>query len=610
MTAQSPIPAGRDRASFAEAADVTRFLETLGRYERGEIDAEAWRAFRLLNGTYPQRQGGELSMLRAKFPQGVLTAAQLEAVGDVADRHARGFAHLTTRQNVQFHFVPLSQMEPALQRLAAAGITTREACGNSVRNVVGCPRAGVAADEVFDPTPYGEALTRHFLRAPLATALPRKFKIAFEGCPADHALTPIHDLGFRAAVRVRDGRTERGFAVSAAGGTATMPASGRLLAEFLPAGELLGLAEAVLVVFDRLGERKNRKAARMKFLVKKLGWEAFKAEVASAFEAVRARGVPPLPFDPGSPPAEAAPSWERPPPPAPEELAALVAATEVRGPGQRPSTAPGQASPAALAAWRLTNVRPQRQAGYVTAAVTLPLGDVTSGQLRALARLAAAHGEGAVRATLEQDLLLRWVPEGEVEALHRGLAAAGLARDGAGTVVDVVSCPGAESCRLAVTSSRGMGRVVEDFLRARPALAGGASDLSIKVSGCPNGCAQHHVAGIGLQGSARRLGDGAIPQYFVLLGGGVANGEARFGRLAAKIPARRVPAAVERLLALHRAEAAPNESATAFLARLDLARAKEALRDLTEISEASAGPDDHVEPGEEGPFKVGEGEVA
>src|SRR5947208_13476316 len=238
-----PMTFGRARFSFASEADIDEFVATLERYEGGALTPDQWRLFRLVRGTYGQRQAADAQMLRVKIPQGVLTSDQLEALADVGQRHSRGFGHITTRQNVQFHFVKLHDVEPAMRRLADAGLTTREACGNSVRNITACPYAGVAADERFDVTPYAEALTRYLLRHPLSSTLPRKFKIGFEGCPADHIGTPINDLGFRAVLGA-DG--SRGFRVTAGGGTAIMVKSGGLLHEFLPASEILRVAEAIL----------------------------------------------------------------------------------------------------------------------------------------------------------------------------------------------------------------------------------------------------------------------------------------------------------------------------------------------------------------------------
>jgi sulfite reductase beta subunit-like hemoprotein len=602
-------PAPRDRAPFADPKDVDEFLETLARFERGEITAEAWRQFRLLAGTYGQRQD-DLYMQRVKIPQGLLTADELEALAEVAEQHSRGFGHVTTRQNVQLHFLTAHGAEAAQRRLAAAGVTTKEACGNSVRNVTACPLAGVSASECFDVTPYADAFTRHFLRHPLASSLPRKFKVAFEGCTEDHAAAAIHDIGLFARA-APDGA--RGFLVRVAGGTATVPVSAHLLVEFLPAEDLLELAEAIVRVFHRLGNRAHRNASRMKFLVRKLGLDAFRAEVDAERAQVRAEGAPQLPLLPGCAPEELAPDGVRPRAPAPEEIAGRVRAQQPRGPGVVPQVEPELApAPGALAAFVRTNVRPQRQAGFVTAEVVLPLGDATSAQLSVVAELSRAYGDGTVRLTREQDVLLRWVREDDVPALFARLAAAGLGRAGAGTAAKVTSCPGAESCKLAVTQSRGLGRLLEAHLRAHPEIAAGLPGVDLKVSGCPNGCAQHHVAAIGFQGSARKVDGYAVPQYFVLLGGGVSAAGARFGRLAAKIPARRVPQALERLTALYRAEQRSGEDAAAFFARLEPARARAALEDLAEIAPGALAAEDLVDLGEDTAFGLaaGEGECA
>jgi sulfite reductase beta subunit-like hemoprotein len=603
-------PHARARPPFADPKDVELFVETLGRFERGEITAEAWRQFRLLNGTYGQRQDGDAQMLRVKIPQGVVTAAQLERLAEVAERHSRGFGHVTTRQNLQLHFVTLKGAEQALAELADAGLTTREACGNSVRNVTACPWAGVAATERFDVTPYADAFTRHFLRHPLSSSLPRKFKVAFEGCPEDHAACAIHDLGFHARLGPAG---EKGFRVRAGGGTATLPVSAQVLADFLPAGDVLELSEAVIRVFHRLGDRVHRHANRMKYLVRKLGFDGFRAEVDAERAKVRAEGAPRLAFDPERPPEELAPVHARGAPPAPAALAAAVRAERLRGPGVVPAVVPELApTPAALAAFERTNVRPQRQAGWASVELALPLGDVTAAQLRVVAALARAYADGNARLTRDQDVVLRWVRREDVPALHAGLAAAGLALDGAGTAVKVTTCPGAESCKLAVTQSRGLGWLLEAHLRARPELAAAAPGLDLKVSGCPNGCGQHHVAGIGFQGSARKVGGTVVPQYFVLLGGAVSEDGARFGRLAAKIPARRVPEALERLVALYRAERAPGEDAPAFFARLEPARARQALGDLGELTPERLAPEDTVDLGDAAPFRTEamEGECA
>jgi sulfite reductase (NADPH) hemoprotein beta-component len=604
-----PKTFGRARLSFASEADIDEFVMTLERYERGELTPDQWRAFRLVRGTYGQRQAEDAQMLRVKIPQGVLTGDQLEALADVGERHSRGFGHITTRQNVQFHFVKLHEVEPAMRRLADAGLTTREACGNSVRNITACPYAGVAADERFDVTPYAEALTRYLLRHPLSSTLPRKFKIAFEGCTIDHVATGVNDLGFRAVVGPDGGR---GFRVTAGGGTAIMTTSAGLLHEFLPASEILRVAEAVLRVFARLGDYEHKQRNRMKFLIRTLGWTRWREEYDRELTACRLRGqVPTLEIDP--PVNESTPQWVKESSPSVGHIASRVAGGRISGPGLTPHIVPiYEIGDEAYARWRATNVHPQKQTGYVMAVATVPLGDLTSAQMRVLGELARAHGDGTIRVTPEQDLVLRWVNANDVGQLYRRLAAAGLGLAEAGTVADVTSCPGAETCRLAVTQSRGLGRVLEEHLRARPDLIAAADGARIKISGCPNGCGLHHIATLGFQGSVRRLGSRAVPQYFVMVGGGAHDQGAAFGRLAAKIPARRIPQAVERLIDLYARERKPDESAMSFFGRVELTLVKNELADLERLQPGDAVPADFVDLGEATEFapEVMEGECS
>jgi sulfite reductase beta subunit-like hemoprotein len=604
-----PKTLGRARLSFANELEIDRFAETLGRFERGEIGPDEWRVFRLAQGTYGQRQP-DVHMLRAKIPQGVLDVRQIEALADVAQRFSRGYAHITTRQNLQFHFLQPHDVEQAMRVLADAGLTTREACGNSVRNITGCPYAGVSADEVFDVTPYAEALTRHLLRHPLSSVLPRKFKIAFEGCATDHAVTGINDLGFRARLGPFG---ERGFSVTAGGGTAIMCTPGRVLCEFLPAERLLEAGEAVVRVFHRYGDYKHRQRNRMKFMIKDLGWDWFANEFEAALLDIAAAGSPSLSFDPQSPGEEAPPDGPRDPAPSVGEVAARASAAVLRGPGLAPeSSARLMLLDEPLATWLTTNVRAQKQRGYSVVTVRLPLGDITAAQLRILGSFAAAYGDGTVRTTTDQNIVLRWVRASDVMPLYRRLAAAGLALGGAGTLADVTSCPGAETCRLAVTQSRGLARVLSDALRDAPELVEAAAGAGIKISGCPNGCGQHHIAAIGFQGSVRKVAGRAIPQYFVLVGGRVRDDGVDFGRLAAKIPARRIVDAIARLVALLRSDRFPGEKALDFFARVEVGRVREVLGDLERLAPEDVLPDDYVDIGDESEFvpEIMEGECA
>ena len=598
---------GRERSSFAKQRDIDEFVETLGRYENGEISADDWRRFRLLRGTYGQRQDG-VQMMRIKIPQGIVTGDQLRALGDVAAKYSRGFGHITTRQNIQYHFVLLKDAELAMRDLGEVGMTTREACGNSVRNITACPYAGIAHDEVFDVTPYAEGMTRYFLGHPLAGSLPRKFKIAFEGCPHDHALASIHDLGWFA--RIVDGR--RGFRLTIAGGTSILPTSGYLLYEFLPAEQILEVSEAIVRVYHRFGDYQHRQRNRMKFLIREIGWEAWRQKFDDMLAEVRAEGGVPFNASAAAADVEQAPDWAASPAPSLEEVKQRAASVEVHGPGIMPGTVKLQTFSDAYLRWTHTNVGLQRQAGFVHVTVRLPLGDMTAGQMHVLADLAEAYSDGSARLTIGQNVLFRWVKVGVIQELYERLEAAGLGAAGANTLADVVSCPGAESCRLAVTQSRGLGSILTEYLDRHPEFVALVQDGDIKISGCPNGCGQHHIAAIGFQGSVRKVGNQALPQYFVLVGGGSTESGAAFGRVVSKIPVRRLTTAIDRLLTLYQERRTPDESLGAFFRRVPAAVATDALKDLAQMLPNEATPEDWVDLGETQRFEtiVMDGECA
>src|SRR5262245_21908329 len=601
---------GRARLDFASEHDIDEFVDVLGRYERGEISPEAWRRFRLVRGTYGQRQDG-VQMLRVKAPQGILTSSQMRALAGVAARHSRGFCHVTTRQNIQFHFVKLDVVEEAMRTLADEGLTTREACGNSVRNITGCPYAGTSATEIFDVTPYAEALTRYFLRHPLSSSLPRKFKIAFEGCVEDHAVASINDIGWRA--RIVDGR--RGFRVTVAGGTSILPVSGYVLYDFMPAEEMFNVAEAVVRVFHRFGDYEHKSRNRLKFTIKTLTWDGFRQRYEEALTEFKESGGASLPFDPQSPPpSEPAPDWVPADPPTLQAVAA-AASTPVNGPGILPGTVRLAALPDGYVRWMRSNVSKQRQAGYCHVTVRLPLGDMTAGQMRVLADLAEAYGDGTMRLTVEQNVLFKWVKKESLAPFYERIAAAGLGAPDANALGDVVSCPGAESCRLAVTQSRGLGRGLTEYLSTRSDLVAmiPANKGSIKISGCPNGCGQHHISSIGFQGSVRKVGGKAVPQYFVLVGGGCADdGTAHFGKVVSKVPVHRMNDALERLVKLYDQKHLPDEDLGAFFRRLPPAESTAVLKDLAELLPNQITDQDYVDLGETQAFnpEVMDGECA
>jgi sulfite reductase (NADPH) hemoprotein beta-component len=545
-------------------------------------------------------------MLRVKIPQGILSADALRAVADVSERFSRGFSHITTRQNVQFHFVKLAEVGEAMRVLAAAGLTTKEACGNSVRNITTSSTAGAAADEVFDPVPYAQWFTRFFLRHPLSSTLPRKFKVAFSGGGRDHSFVTINDIGFFATIK--DG--VRGFRVTAAGGTATVTTSGKLLFEFVAAHEITAVGLALLSLFHEKGDRVHRHKNRMKFLVKQLGWDAFRADFSTRFEALR-KDVAPPPWGDGVPPSEAPPAASSSPPPTTAELTAFVRDESLRGPGVVPRFLPTVGDDRGERFFR-TNVAPQRHDGYSIVTVTVPLGDLSAGRWRALARLAESYGDGTVRTTPTQNLVFRWVRTADVRALYTHLRTLNLADPDPVSIADVGSCPGAESCKLAVTQSRGLGELLNDAFTKNRALVDRAAGLEVRMSGCPNGCGLHHVAGLGFQGGMRKIGGRPVPQYFLYVGGDASGEVARFGRLAAKIPARRVPKAIERLIGLYEADRKEGETITAFFGRVELLAVKRAVADLEALDEATATPEDFIDLGETQAFApdAKEGECA
>jgi sulfite reductase beta subunit-like hemoprotein len=586
----NPTTLGRARLDFSDEHDIDEFVDMLGKFERKEVSPEDWRRFRLVRGTYGQRQD-DVQMLRIKIPQGIVSSSQMRALAGVASRYSRGFCHVTTRQNIQFHFVKLNVVEAAMRELADEGLTTREACGNSVRNVTGCPFAGTSNSEIFDVTPYARSLTRYFLRHPLSGVLPRKFKIAFEGCREDHAFASINDIGWRA--RIENGR--RGFRVTVAGGTSILPVSGYVLYEFMPVEEMLEVAEAVVRVFHRFGDYEHRQRNRLKFTVRALGWENFRARFEEALEGFRREGGAPLVLTPEDLQSEDAPDWAPADAPSLQSVAA-ASSTPVVGPGIVPGTVKLQPLPNSYVRWERSNVSRQKQPGFCHVTVRLPLGDFTSGQMRVLADLAEAYGDGSVRLTVEQNVLYRWVRTSSIDAFYQRLAAAGLAAPDAGTLSDVVSCPGAESCRLAVTQSRGLGRVLTEHLSARPETVDLVPSGNIKISGCPNGCGQHHIASIGFQGSVRKLGARQVPQYFVLVGGGCSDeGLAYFGKVVSKVPVHRLTDAVDRLIELYRTQHQPDEDLGAFFRRIPAAAATDALKDLAQLLPNEATDDDFID---------------
>jgi sulfite reductase beta subunit-like hemoprotein len=595
---------GLDTApGWADQAELDQFEDAVGRYLAGDLDAEAFRPIRLWHGVYGQRQGADVCMVRVKIPGGALTAAGLEALADVAGRWSGGLGHLTTRQDVQFYFVGIGDVPRVLRRLAAAGLTTREAGGNGVRNVTACPLAGVCRGEVLDVNAGAEVVARHFLRNPIAQDLPRKFKIAASGCPIDCALTGIHDLGILAIER--DGRA--GFRLLAGGGLGTGPRAADELEPFTDPADLVVTAEAVLRVWrSQTPDQAKRARTRLKYLVARLGIDAFREQVLAERDRLRRdpgyRRLPPEELLPERLP-RAWPSSTRPPgtqpPGTPVAGAPLPAPAGAGVPG---------VDPAGYARWRSANVVSQRQYGRYAVYATVPLGDVTVARFRALAAAAAEFGI-TWRTTVRQNLVARDLLSEDLPRLCALLDGVGLGGVGVDSAADVASCPGAETCRLALTASRGAATAITAALRT----AGlGDIPLTINVSGCPNSCGQPQVADIGLSGLVLRTGQDEAPGYRILLGGGATPDGVRFGRYVARVPAKRAPEAVVALVGRYTRERAAGEEFSVWTERAGAEELHAWLGQFDDKRTRQQAPELYTDWGQTKPFEVllGRGECA
>jgi len=538
----------------AIADEIETFEQEAKRLLSGEIVADLFKPFRLQYGIYGQRQPG-VQMVRIKIPFGGLTANQLRRVAELAERNATGVGHVTTRQDIQLHFVELKDVPDVMRGLAEVGLTTREACANTVRNVTGCHLAGICQGEVFDITPYAKTVAYHLLRNPLNQSLPRKFKIAFSGCKHDCALTPIHDIGLLAAKR-EDGAI--GFRMVAGGGLGSAPRIAQVLREFTPMNELIPSIEAVIKVFDTLGNRKNRNKARMKFVIDKLGFAEFKRRWEEAYVSMgHAR--------PANEPLRVLEHDDKPTP--------LIMPDPVTSNGASGNGRVNGAEETPFDMWKRTNAVRQKQAGYVAAVVKLFMGDLTADQMLHVADLAERYSNGNIRTTINQNMIIRWIPEAAIRSLYDELTSKGLADPGAELVEDIIACPGTDTCGLGITSSKGLARALAEVFPAGR-VPDDLKDVSVKISGCHNSCAQHHIATIGLHGVGKRIGEHTAPFYELHLGGKV-NGTAKIGQMTVKLPAKAVSAAITHLIDVYRRDRKPGEGLPAFIDRVG----KNALKD-------------------------------
>ncbi len=521
-------------------------------------------------------------MQRIKIPYGGLTPDQMDVLAEVADEYSDGILHVTTRQDFQLHFVHIEDTPDLMWRLASVGVTTQEACGNTVRNLTACPLAGICHDEAFDITPYANAMAYFLLGHPDAQDFGRKFKTAFSGC-AQHpcGLTNIHDLGLLAQTREVDGKVQRGFAMYVGGGLGTIPHPAKLLSEFVTEAEILPLTQAIARVFARLGEKKNRNRARLKFLVEQLGIDEFRRLVYEEREKL-------VPDERWSSYLEDVATYEEKP--------------------ARPSLSlNGTPRPEGFEAWYETNIYRQRQQDYVVVYINLPLGDITSTQMFQLADIARRYAGDNVRTTVEQNMLLRWVSEADLPALYSELDAIGLAEPGIDTIVDITSCPGTDTCKLGIAASRGLaGELRKQLAIKLPTLPPAVKELKIKISGCFNSCGQHHVADIGFFGNSRRSGNYLVPHFQLVLGGKWKENAGSYGVAVGAVPSKRVPEVLELITNRFANERNEGETFQAWSARLGKKEIRAMLEPYTSVPAHEVDPSFYADWGDTREYSLGD----
>ena len=521
-------------------------------------------------------------MQRIKIPFGGLTPDQMDVLADLSEEYSDGILHVTTRQDFQLHFIHIEDTPLLMRRLAATGITTREACGNSVRNVTACPLAGVCRDEIFDVTPYAKSCAQFLLGHPDAQDFGRKFKVAFSGCK-EHAcgLVTMHDMGGIAVKRMEDGKERRGFELYVGGGLGAVPHQAKLFDSFLPEEELLPTTQAIARVFARLGEKDIRSRARIKFLVAKLGIDEFRRLV------LEERKV--MPEDP---------RW-------------MAYLPEVRKYQEKPlkKSMPlnGEERPEGFEQWYETNVYPQRQEGYVVATINLPLGDLSAWQTRRLADLARRFTGESVRITVEQNILFRWVSESDLPELYRELQGLGLSDPGAGSIVDITACPGTDTCKLGIASSRGLAGEIRTRLATKfSEMDEAVKNLRVKISGCFNSCGQHHISDIGFYGTSRTIGGRKVAHFQVLLGGKWEENAASYGLAIGSVPAKRIPEALDRITERYLKERKSGDSFQDFVRDIGKKELRDSIEDLMTVPPYEQDPSFYSDWGDPREFTMGD----
>ncbi|MEK6907799.1 MAG: nitrite/sulfite reductase [Thermoproteota archaeon] len=558
---QSYPDSPKPKINWARIEEAEDFANTVKLFRQGKYDEDSFRRYRLQHGAYGTRMTNDYAMVRIKVPAGEIYPHQLEKISQLSEQFSIGSAHFSTRENIQLHWVILEDVSEILRGLAEVGLTSREACGNSVRNVMCSPLSGVCPDEEFDSTPYALATARFFLRNPLSQSLPRKFKFNFTCCEK-HGMVRMVDVGLIPQTRDLDGTIQKGFKIFLGGGLGNKSFVGYQLEEFTPEEDLLYTSIAVLRIFDRLGDRKNMARNRMRYLVNDMGWEKFQNLVLKERAIVRATQSVVTHLE-----VDTTPSIIKRP--------------------IRISDESGSSIPDGYARWLKTNTLKQKQSEYHSVFITLEAGDITSNQITALATIIREFSsEGYARAGFVQNIALRYVHDDDLSRLYSKLLTVGLAKSGALTMAAPIGCSGTTSCNLALTNSHRLAKEIQrKFLELKLDQDDDLRDSSIKISGCPNACGQHGIATIGFFGGGGRVGKEMYPNYQMSLGGR-SDGETMLGATCHRIPAKRVIPVILKIIELFKQNKKSDDTLKDWIHRVVNGKEDSEIKSILDIRKA------------------------
>lgn len=589
----SPNP----KINWARIEEAEAFANTVKLFRQGKYDEDSFRRYRLQHGAYGTRMTNDYAMVRIKLPAGEVYPHQLEKISQLSEQFSIGSAHFSTRENIQLHWVILEDVSEILRGLAEVGLTSREACGNSVRNVMCSPLSGVCPNEEFDSTPHALATARFFLRNPMSQSLPRKFKFNFTCCEK-HGMVRMVDVGLIPQTRDLDGTTQKGFKIFLGGGLGNKSFVGYQLEDFTPEEDLLHTSIAVVKIFDRLGDRKNLARNRMRYLVNDMGWEKFQNLVLKERAIVRAT----------------------------QSVITQLEVDHTPSVIKRPisiSDESGSSTPDGYARWLKTNIIRQKQSEYSSVFITLEAGDITSNQLSELASIIREFSsEGHARAGFVQNIALRYVHDDDLSRLYSKLLTVGLAKPGALTMAAPIGCSGTTSCNLALTNSHRLAKEIQrKFLELKLDQDDDLQDSSIKISGCPNSCGQHGIATIGFFGGGGRVGKEMYPNYQMSLGGR-SDGETMLGATCHRIPAKRVIPVILKIIELFKQNKKPDDTLKDWIHRIVNGKEESEIKSVLDMRKAldsltipptkEEDPDFYTDYGSDSSYhtKTGKGECA